>query len=123
VHPDLVASYNLYGAQPGTRAPMPKRGEVSSPARGPRTAPCSTPRRPRGIPGAEALSDYIEETHRLFPGLVVEETSKPELLGRRLRVSWVARQGETAVFTGTDFVEFDDEGHVARVTMFYDSAP
>ncbi|MEA2554975.1 MAG: hypothetical protein QOI60_306 [Actinomycetota bacterium] len=78
---------------------------------------------PEGVFGRETLSDYIAATHREMPGLVVTETSEPEVLGNRLRVRWVARQGATEMFTGTDFVEFAEDGRVSRVTMFYDSTP
>jgi hypothetical protein len=78
---------------------------------------------PDGVIGREALSAYIAATHEEMPGLVVAETSEPEVLADRLRVRWIARQGVTEMFTGTDFVEFADDGRVSRVTMFYDSTP
>jgi SnoaL-like domain len=78
---------------------------------------------PEGLVGREALSEYITATHEEMPDLVVTETSEPQVLGTRLRVRWVARQGETEPYTGTDFVEFGDDGRVLRVTMFYDSTP
>ena len=78
---------------------------------------------PEGLVGREALSDYITATHQEMPGLVVTETSEPKMLGSRLRVPWVARQGDTEPYTGTDFVEFAQDGRVSRVTMFYDSTP
>lgn len=34
-----------------------------------------------------------------------------------------ARQDGRPVYTGTDFVEFDDEGRISRLTMFTDSGP
>lgn len=76
-----------------------------------------------GIIGRGALSGYIAETHAEMPGLVVTETSEPEIIGNRLRVSWVARQEGEQTYTGTDFVEFDEDGRVSRLTMFYDSTP
>ena len=78
---------------------------------------------PEGLVGREALSGYIELTHREMPDLVVTETSAPQVLGNRLRVRWVARQGDTQPYTGTDFVEFAEDRRVSRVTMFYDSTP
>lgn len=78
---------------------------------------------PQGLEGRDALSGYIASTHEELPGLVVAETSAPEILGNRLRVRWVARQSDRELFTGTDFVEFADDGRVSRVTMFYDSTP
>jgi hypothetical protein len=76
---------------------------------------------PDGLVGREALSEYIAGTHEEMPGLVITETSEPQILGNRLRVPWVARQGDTQMCTGTDFVEFAEDGRVSRVTMFYDS--
>ncbi|HVQ88931.1 MAG TPA: hypothetical protein VMT88_12205 [Actinomycetes bacterium] len=78
---------------------------------------------PEGLTGVQALSTYIAETHEQMPNLVISETADPVLLGNRLRVPWLARQGDTVMFTGTDFVEFAADGRVSRVTMFYDSTP
>ena len=78
---------------------------------------------PDGFVGREALSQYIADTHEAMPGLVITETSEPQVLGNRLRVRWVAARGDTQMYTGTDFVEFAEDGRVSRVTMFYDSTP
>jgi hypothetical protein len=78
---------------------------------------------PEGLVGVDALSEYITATHEEMPGLTVTETSEPRLLGGRLRVSCKATQGDTEPYTGTDFVEFTNEGQLSRVTMFYDSTP
>jgi hypothetical protein len=78
---------------------------------------------PEGLVGREALSGYIALTHQEMADLVVTETSAPQVLGNRLRVRWVARQGDRQMYTGTDFVEFAKDGRVSRVTMFYDSTP
>jgi hypothetical protein len=81
------------------------------------------PDSPDGCVGTNALSEYISSAHAQMPGLAVAETSEPQALGGRVRVSWVATQGAAAVYTGTDFVEFAEDGRIARVTMFYDSTP
>ena len=81
------------------------------------------PETPAGLIGREALIGYIAATHEAMPELVVTETSQPEILGQRLRVSWVATQSGKQMYTGTDFVEFDEAGRISRLTMFYDSAP
>ena len=78
---------------------------------------------PDGLLGVDALIEYISRTHDDLPGLVINETSAPEVLGNRLRVQWVAQQGDMQVYTGSDFVEFAEDGRVSRVTMFYDSTP
>ncbi len=78
---------------------------------------------PDGVVGRDALSAYIAATHEELPGLVVTETGEPQLLGNRIRVPWVATQGGTQMYTGTDFLEFDEDGRICRLTMFYDSTP
>ncbi len=78
---------------------------------------------PEGLVGRLALSEYIAGAHEEMPGLVITETSEPQIVGNRLRVRWVARQGDAQMYTGTDFVEFGEDGRVQRVTMFYDSTP
>jgi hypothetical protein len=76
---------------------------------------------PDGVVGRTALGQYIAETHRAMPGLVVGESTSPQLLGNRIRVTWVASQADVVMYTGTDFIELADDGRIARVTMFYDS--
>lgn len=78
---------------------------------------------PEGLVGREALSEYIARTYEEMPGLVITDTSEPDVLGDRLRVRWAARQGDAPMYTGTDFVEFAEDGRISRLTMFYDSTP
>ena len=78
---------------------------------------------PDGLVGPAALGDYIGRTHAELPGLVVAETSEPQVLGSRLRVRWAALQAGVQTFSGTDFVEFAPDGRVSRVTMFSDDSP
>ena len=79
------------------------------------------PETPEGVEGVDALVEYISDTHEEMPGLIVAETSEPEVLGNRLRILWEARQNGERMYTGTDFVEFAEDGRVSRVTIFYDS--
>ena len=81
------------------------------------------PDTPDGVIGRDELAEYMATTHDAMPDLAIVERSEPEVLGTRLRVSWVARQRHEEVYTGTDFIEFADDGRIARVTMFYDSMP
>jgi len=81
------------------------------------------PEVPNGLVGREALDAYIAETHAEMPGLVITETSELQMLGNRVRVTWVAHQDGQQTYTGTDFIEFADDGRIARLTMFYDSTP
>ena len=78
---------------------------------------------PEGLVGREALSEYIARTYKDMPDLVITDTSEPDVLGNRLRVRWVARQGDAPMYTGTDFVEFAEDRPLSRLTMFYDSTP
>lgn len=78
---------------------------------------------PYGLVEREALSGHIADTHEEMPDLVIMETSEPQIKENRLRVRWVARQGDVQMFTGTDFIEFGEDGRISRVTMFYDSTP
>lgn len=42
---------------------------------------------PAGVIGPDALSEYIGRTQREMPGLVITESSEPQIVGHRLRVS------------------------------------
>ena len=79
------------------------------------------PDTPDGVVGRTEVSEYIAAAHDTMADFVIVESSTPEVLGGRLRVSWVARQGQVEVYTGIDFIEFASDGRIARVTMFYDS--
>ena len=81
------------------------------------------PETPDGVAGRADVAEYMATTHDSMPDLAIVERSEPEVLGTRLRVSWVARQRHEDVYTGTDFIEFADDGRIARVTMFYDPTP
>ena len=78
---------------------------------------------PEGLVGREALNEYIARTYEEMPDLVITDTSEPDVVGNRLRVRWAARQGDAPMYTGTDFVEFAEDGRISRLTMFYDSTP
>lgn len=119
---DPLAAYSAYSAawnrkdDPGARDELLERAWVLD-------GEFFDEETPDGVVGREALSQYIATTHVEMPDLIVTETSEPQLLGNRLRVSWVAMQGRSQMYTGTDFVEFAEDGRVSRVTMFYDSTP
>ena len=78
------------------------------------------PETPEGVQGM--CVEYISDTHDEIP-----DDRRRDLgargSGKRLRVLWEARQNGRQLYTGTDFVEFAEDGRVSRVTMFYDSAP
>jgi hypothetical protein len=78
---------------------------------------------PNGLLGRRALGEYIAATNEEMPGLAVTDTTEPQMLDGRMRTRWEARQDGVPVYTGTDFVEFDAEGRISRLTMFIDSGP
>ena len=81
------------------------------------------PETPGGLVGREALGAYIQEQHEASPGMVVSETAGPEVLGNRLRGRWAQHEDGVLTYSGTDFVEFAEDGRIQRLTMFYDSSP
>ncbi|MDP9234417.1 MAG: nuclear transport factor 2 family protein [Actinomycetota bacterium] len=119
---DPIAAYTSYSAAWNERDDPEKRKKLLDQAWS-QEGVLFDEETPDGLVGGEALSAYIADTHAQMPDLVITETSPPQVLGNRLRVSWVARQGDTQMYTGTDFVEFAEDGRVSRVTMFYDSTP
>lgn len=118
---DPIAAYTLYSAAWNERD-HPSRKNLLDRAWS-RDGTFFDEETPEGLVGRGALSEYIGRTHEEMPGLVITETSELEILGNRLRVRWVAKQDDTQMYTGTDFVEFAEDGRVSRVTMFYDSPP
>jgi hypothetical protein len=117
-----LAAYNLYSAAWNEKEDPEARKQLLDQA----WAPAGTlfdEENPDGLVGREALNHYIAVTHEEMPGLVITETSKPQILGNRLRIHWEALQGDTRAYAGADFVEFDEDGRVSRVTMFYDLTP
>src|SRR5213592_829886 len=111
---DPMAAYTMYAAAWNETDDLDARRDQLARSWAP-TATLFDPETPDGLVGADALDDYISATHAEMPGLVISETSEPEFLGNRLRVRWEARQDGTQVYTGTDFVEFAEDGHVSRV--------
>ena len=75
---------------------------------------------PDGLVGADALLGYIADSQEEMPGLIVSDTSRPNVLGGRMLVRWVATQGDEQKYSGTDVVEFGADGRIARVTNFFD---
>ena len=119
---DPIAAYKMYGEAWNEEHDSDARGKLLERSWSP-TESLFDPETPEGVQGVAALVEYISDTHDEIPGLIVAETSDPEVLGKRLRVLWEARQNGEQLYTGTDFVEFAEDGRISRVTMFYDSAP
>jgi hypothetical protein len=118
----LVASFKAYADAWSSDLERDDRRKLLQRSWAP-TGSLFDPETPGGLIGIEALLDYIAATHQELPGLVVVDTSEPEVLGERLRVPWEARQDGVRLYTGTDFVEFAPDGRISRLTMFYDSTP
>jgi SnoaL-like protein len=75
---------------------------------------------PDGLVGRDALLGYIADSHTEMPGLVVSDTTTPKVLNGRLLVRWALTQGDEQKQSGTDLVEFGEDGRIACVTDFYD---
>jgi hypothetical protein len=77
---------------------------------------------PDGLIGRRALVALIAETHETMPGFRVWRTTEPRLLAGRLAVTWSATGGEPpSTQGGTDVIEFDADGRIARVTDVLDT--
>ena len=76
-----------------------------------------------GARGREAVAAYIESALAESPGMVVATTEPPEMVDGRLRAKWEQREDERLTYAGVDFVEFADDGRIARLTMFFDVTP
>ena len=67
--------------------------------------------------------DFIAAGHAALPGFRVWETSSPRMLAGRLAATWKATGGNPPVDSGgTDVIEFDADGRIARVTDVFDRA-
>ena len=69
--------------------------------------------------GAVALSDFITTSFEEMPGLAIKATTELVVLGRRGWYRWKATTAEGETFDGVDFVEFDADGRIERLTNFY----
>jgi hypothetical protein len=119
---DPVAAYNAYSAAWNQKDDPEARDRLLDQSWAP-DGVLYDEESPEGVVGREALSAYIARTHEDMPGLAISNSSEPQVLANRLRVNWIAMQGDIQVFTGTDFLEFSDDGRVSRLTMFYDPTP
>ena len=73
---------------------------------------------PEGLVGPDALLDFIQSTFDEYPGFTVTATSDLEVLRDRAWYRWRQNaDGETT--DGIDFIEFDAEGRIRRLTGFF----
>jgi hypothetical protein len=56
-----------------------------------------------------------------MPGLAIKPTTELVVLGDRGWYRWEATTADGEAFDGVDFVEFDADGRIERVTTFYDA--
>ena len=76
---------------------------------------------PDGLSGRAALAALIAETHAAMPGFRVWATSEPRMLAGRMAITWSGSGGDPIqTFSGTDVIEFDPDGRIARVTDVLD---
>ncbi len=77
------------------------------------------PEIPGGVRGPEAVAAFIEASLEQYPGLEIV-SSDLVVLGDRAWYRWTATLPGQAPFDGIDFVEFAEDGRIARLTNFYD---
>jgi hypothetical protein len=76
---------------------------------------------PDGLVGRPALVTFIQESHAAMSGFRVWATGTPRMLAGRLAVTWQASGGDPPIpSSGTDVIEFDTDGRIARVTDVLD---
>jgi hypothetical protein len=80
----------------------------------------STTRCRMGSSAGMPLLGYIADSHTEMPGLVVSDTTTPKVLNGRLLVRWALTQRDEQKQSGTDLVEFGEDGRIVCVTDFYD---
>ena len=79
---------------------------------------------PEGVVGRAALVAMIQSTHEEYPRFRVRPTSVPRMLAGRMAVTWAADGVDPGGATsGTDVIEFDAEGRIARVTDVLGTGP
>jgi hypothetical protein len=72
---------------------------------------------PDGVVGRRTLVDLISATHEQMPGFRVWATRAPRMLAGRLAITWSGTGGDPPTpASGTDVIEFDSDGRIARVT-------
>jgi hypothetical protein len=75
---------------------------------------------PEGLRGPAALAAFIGQSFEELPGLAITAASELAVLGDRGWYRWGATTNDGQSFSGIDFVEFDPDGRIARVSNFYD---
>ncbi len=76
---------------------------------------------PEGLVGPDALVDFIEASFDQYPGLAITAISEVAVLRDRATYRWRATSANGEAIQGTDFIEFDANGRIQRLTGFYDS--
>ena len=76
---------------------------------------------PNGLVGPNALVDFIEASFEQYPGLAITAISEVAVLRDRASYRWRQTATNSESIEGTDFIEFDSEGRIQRLTGFFDS--
>lgn len=77
---------------------------------------------PNGLVGLPALVALMKSNHADMPGFRVWSTTVPRMLAGRLAVKWEGSGGQPPIrSSGTDVIEFDRDGRIARVTDVFDT--
>ena len=76
---------------------------------------------PDGLVGPDALVDFIDATFEQYPGFAVTATSEVAVLRDRAWYRWRQTSANGQALDGVDFIEFDADGRIQRLTGFYES--
>ena len=75
---------------------------------------------PDGLVGPDALVNFIDATFEQYPGFAVTATSEVAVLRDRAWYRWRQTSADGQAADGVDFIEFDAEGRIERLTGFYE---
>ncbi|WP_375419266.1 nuclear transport factor 2 family protein [uncultured Hymenobacter sp.] len=75
------------------------------------------------VRGLAGLIRKIEEYHATSPGAQMLLNSQVEEFNGVGRFHWIQRRADGTTLYGTDFVEFDAQNHLVRVTGFFNHLP
>jgi hypothetical protein len=77
---------------------------------------------PEGVVGRDGLSALIGTEHGDTRGLLIRTTRPLVLLGNRGWLQWKSESSDGTSLSGTDFIEFADDGRIERLTDFLDAS-
>ncbi|MEV6104931.1 nuclear transport factor 2 family protein [Streptomyces sp. NPDC051940] len=78
------------------------------------------------LSGAPALMDFRKQFAARMGTVALRPRRKPDVHHDRARLQWEILTGDgagTSFATGTDVLQFDEDGRISAVTVFLDRAP